>query len=146
MNQISACFAFLLLAWIVPLIGIADERKSGSIQSTTIEDVTIDGNVVVSIQTGSIKIIAKAVTIEVLGRSLTITTSPQGLEIRSSGMSITGGGKMELQTSSKIVSLDLIRLEIGPQEELGNGPQEELVPPRIEPGIPLPLSFRSNVN
>ena len=118
MNQINASVSFLLLAWIVPMVGIADDHASEHIQSTTIEAVTVDGNVAISIETGDVRIVARSLTIEGPSGALKLTASPKGIEMKNgnindASVSMSAGGKLELRTSLKITKLDLIRLEIG---------------------------------
>src|SRR5690606_6480098 len=108
-NLIHTCFSFLLLAWMVPAVGLPVELPSDKIQSTTIEVVTVDGNLVVLVKTKDLTILARSLTIEGTGGpsrvtaspqittppTLTsierITTSPQGIEIRNYDMSMTSG-------------------------------------------------------
>jgi hypothetical protein len=117
MKQAHISLCLLLLAWIVPTLGIADDLTSKTNHLTTIEAVTIDGLIFVSIKTGSTKVVARSLTLEGTLGPLTITATPQGLEMKNGSITLTTLGKLELQTNLKITKLDLISLEISPEEK-----------------------------
>jgi hypothetical protein len=116
-NQAHISLCFLLLAWIVPTLGIADDRTSKTNHLTTIEAVTIDGAIFVSIKTERTKVVARSLTLEGTLGPLTITATPQGLEMKNGRMTLTTVRKLELQTNLKVTKLDLISLEISPEEK-----------------------------
>ncbi len=117
MKRINTCFGFLLLACVVPLTGIAVEEPNVNSQTTTIEGITVDGNLVVVLRTNDLRILARPLTIEGINGPLTITTSPQGIQMQNTNMSVTGGGKLEIRTQLTITKMDLIRLELVPQQK-----------------------------
>ena len=88
------------------------DRTSKTNQLTTIETVTIDGEIFVSIKTGSTKVVARSLTLEGTPAPLAITATPQGLEMKNGSMMLISADKVELQANLRITKLDLISLEI----------------------------------
>lgn len=116
MSRINTCLSFVVLTCVFSLVGFAVDGASESIQSTTIEAITVDGNLVVSVKTKDVRITARSLTIDGIGGTQTITASPEGIELKNDHTWLTVGGKMELRSQLTITKMDLIRLEIVPQK------------------------------